>query len=295
MGGILKISTIVTLLFTALCLGAGYYARSLALISEAWHNFSDALALLLSWLAVWLQARPATAVKTFGYHRAGVLAAFVNAVSLVGISLYIFYEAWQRFREPNAVNTPVMIGVAAIGLLMNGAIAAALYQSSKGDVNIRSACVHMIGDTLGSAGVLIGAVMIRMTGIAAIDPVLSVLIALLILWTSWDIIVESLNILLEGLPRGLMLDHVTAQMRGVAGVIDVHDLHIWTLGPGMLAASCHIRIADIPPSASAEILKQVNHVLAEHFEIRHTTIQFEHEICCDPCVVVRSSSADFAD
>lgn len=279
-------STIVTLLFVGLCLAAGYYARSLALISEAWHNFSDALALVLSWLAVWLRSRPPNAVKTFGYHRAGVLAAFVNAVSLVGISLYIFYESYQRFLQPSPVNAPVMIFVALIGLAMNGAIAASLYQSSKGDVNIRSACVHMIGDTLGSAGVLVGAILIRWTGIAAIDPVLSVLIAVLILWTSWDIIVESLNILLEGLPRGIMLDQVASEVRGIAGVIDVHDLHIWTLGPGMLAASCHVKIADIPPSASAEILKQVNHVMAEHFDIRHTTIQFEHEICCDPCVVL---------
>ena len=286
MGTVLKISSIVTLLFVALALAAGYYARSLALISEGWHNFSDALSLILSWFAVWLQARPANRVKTFGYHRAGVLTAFVNAVTLVGISLYIFHEAYQRFRAPAAVNAPVMIGVAIVGLAMNGGISAALFRASKSDVNIRSAFVHMLGDALGSAGLLVGAVLIRLTGIAAIDPVLSILIGVLIIWTSWDIIQESLNILLEGLPRDMSLEQVIDEVRQVSGVIDVHDLHIWTLGPRMLALSCHIRIADIPPSASNEILRSVNHVLGEHFEIRHTTIQFEHETCTDPCVAV---------
>jgi cobalt-zinc-cadmium efflux system protein len=286
LGFILKVSTMVTLGFVGLALAAGYYARSLALISEAWHNFSDALALMLSWLAVWLQSRPANPVKTFGYHRAGVLTAFVNAVTLVGISLYIFYESYRRFQAPSVVNAPVMIGVAVVGLAMNGGISAALYRASKNDVNIRSAFVHMMGDALGSAGLLVGALLIRITGIAAIDPALSVLIGCLIVWTSWDVIQESLNILLEGLPRDMTLEHVIDEVRQVVGVIDVHDLHIWTLGPRMLAMSCHIRIADIPPSASNEILRRVNHVLAEHFEIRHTTIQFEHEVCCDPCVAV---------
>ncbi len=286
LGGILKASTIVTLLFVALALGAGYYAHSLALISEAWHNFSDALALLLSWLAVWLQSRPPNAVKTFGYHRAGVLAAFVNAVTLVGISIYIFYESYQRFLAPSPVSTPVMIGVAVAGLAMNGGISLALHKSSKGDVNIRSAYIHMIGDALGSAGILIGAILIRVTGMAAIDPLLSVGIAILILWTSWDIIQESLNILLEGSPRGIEPKHVIEALRGVPGVIDVHDMHIWTLGPQMLALSCHVKIADISVSASTEILRQLNHVMGEHFQIRHTTVQFEHEVCCDPCVVV---------
>jgi len=169
---------------------------------------------------------------------------------------------------------------------MNGCIAAALMRASRGDVNIRSSFVHMLGDAVGSAGVLLGALLIRATGLAAIDPLLSILIGGLIIWSSWDIIHESLNILLEGSPRDITLEHVLGEVRNVAGVIDVHDLHVWTLGPKMLALSCHIRIADIPPSASNEILRRVNHVLGEHFEIRHTTIQFEHEVCCDPCVVV---------
>jgi cobalt-zinc-cadmium efflux system protein len=291
LAGVLKTSTIVTLLYVLLALAAGYYGHSLALVSEAWHNFSDALALILSWLAVWLQARPPDAVKTFGYHRSAVLAAFINAVSLVALSLYIFHEAYLRFRNPAAVSPPLMAGVAAVGLIMNGGISAALFRASRGDINVRSAFVHMMGDALGSVGILIGAVVIHYTGINSIDPILSILIGGLVIWTAWDIVRESLNILLEGLPRDLTLDQVIAEVRGVGGVLDVHDLHIWTLGPRMLALSCHICIKDIPPSESVEILRQVNHVLGEHFAIRHTTIQFEHEVCLEPCGVSPQKSA----
>jgi cobalt-zinc-cadmium efflux system protein len=294
LGGILKISTIVTLLYVALALAAGYYGRSLALVSEGWHNFSDALSLLLSWLAVYLQSRPPDAVKTFGYHRSAVLAAFVNAVTLLGLSLYIFHEAYLRLLQPATVNAPVMFGVAFVGLAMNGGISAALYRASRDDINIRSSFIHMAGDALGSVGILLGAVAIHFTNIPAIDPVLSILIGGLIIWTAWDIVRESLNILLEGLPRDLTLEQVIGEVRGVAGVLDVHDLHIWTLGPRMLACSCHIRIADIPPSESGEILRRVNHVLGEHFEIRHTTIQFEHEVCIEPCGMTEKTKATAA-
>ena len=290
LSGILKISTIVTLAYVALTLAAGYFGHSLALIGEAGHNFSDALALILSWLAVWLQARPPDRVKTFGYHRSAVLAAFVNASALVGLSLYLFYEAYERLRNPSPVNAPLMMGVAIVGLAMNGGISAALFRASRGDINVRSAFVHMAGDAVGSLGILIGAAVIYFTGIAAIDPILSILIGGLIIWTAWDIVQESLNILLEGLPRDLTLDQVVAEVRGVGGVLDVHDLHIWTLGPRMLAMSCHIKIADIPPSESGEILKRVNQVLGEHFEIRHTTIQFEHEVCIEPCGMMERDS-----
>lgn len=285
LGWILKVSTILTLLFVAVAMVAGYYAHSLALISDAWHNFSDALALLLSWFAVYVQARPPDPVKTFGYHRAGVLAAFVNALTLVGISLYIFYESYRRLMAPLEVHSGVMMIVAAIGLALNAGISATLLKSARHDVNIRSAFVHLVGDALGSVGVLVGAALIRLTGIQAIDPVLSILIGGLILWTSWDIIKESLNILLEGLPRGMSLEQVIATMRETSGVVDVHDVHVWTLGARMHALSCHIRIADIPPSESEQILRSVTRRLDEQFHISHTTIQFEHEVCSERCSV----------
>lgn len=285
LGRILKISTVLTLAFVAIALVGGWYAHSLALISDAWHNFSDALALLLSWFAVYIQSRPPNSVKTFGYHRAGVLTAVVNAVTLVGIALYIFYESYQRLKQPQTVDSGVMLAVSLIGLALNIGIAAALFRSAKGDLNIRSAFIHLVGDALGSVAVLAGAVAIRFTGIQAIDPILSILIGLLILWTSWDIIQEALNVLLEGLPRGMTLPQVAAAVKEVPGVMDVHDLHVWTLGPRMLALSCHLCVADIPVSESREILRRVNLLLDQRFQIGHTTIQFEHAPCAEPCAV----------
>jgi cobalt-zinc-cadmium efflux system protein len=172
-----------------------------------------------------------------------------------------------------------MMAVAALGLVVNGGIMLALRASSRNDLNVRSAFVHMLGDALGSIAIVIGAVAIRFTGWRQIDPWLSILIALLIVWTAWDIIRESLNILLEGLPRGLSLSGVISTMRDVEGVLDVHDLHIWSLGSSTRALSCHVTIADIPASASDVVLRRLNHVLAERFHIFHSTVQFEHLSC----------------
>ena len=173
----------------------------------------------------------------------------------------------------------VMIAVACLGLAMNGGIMLALKRASHGDVNIRGAFIHMLGDALGSIAIIAGALTIRYTGWRQVDPILSILIALLIVWTAWDIIRESLNILLEGLPRGLRLCDVTDAMKATAGVLDVHDLHIWSLGSSAHALSCHVLIDDVPPSASDTILRKLNGVLEEKFRIAHTTVQFEHVSC----------------
>jgi cobalt-zinc-cadmium efflux system protein len=258
---------------------AGLRAHSLALLSDAGHNFTDALALLLAWFGVYLQSKPADEIKTFGYHRAGVLAAFVNALTLVALSLWILYESVARLRHPGAVQGTVMMAVAALGVALNGGIMLALRSAGKDDLNVRSAFVHMLGDALGSVAIVGGGAVIRYTGWVRVDPALSILIALLIVWTARDIVRESLNILLEGLPRGIELRDVTASMRTVAGVLDVHDLHIWSLGSSTHALSCHVLIDDVPPSASNAILRSVNGVLAERFHISHTTIQFEHVGC----------------
>ncbi len=223
-GRILWWSLVATAVFALVEFIAGIQAHSLALLSDAGHNFTDALALLLAWFGFYLQAKPANEVKTFGYHRAGVLTAFIN-------------------------------------------------------INIRSAFVHMLGDLLGLIGIIIGAIVIRYTGWQEIDPLLSILIGVLIIWTAWDIIKESLNILLEGLPRGLELQSVVAAMRGVEGVLDVHDLHIWSLGSATRALSCHVLIEDLPPSTSERTLRRINDVLCDRFHIRHTTVQFEHVNC----------------
>jgi cobalt-zinc-cadmium efflux system protein len=235
--------------------------------------------LALAWIGFYLQSKPADETKTFGYHRAGVLSAFVNALTLVVLSAWILYESVLRLRHPQAVSELVMIAVACLGLLMNGGIMLALRQASRGDVNIRGAFIHMLGDALGSIAIAAGALAIRYTGWTQVDPILSILIAFLIVWTAWDIIRESLNILLEGLPRGIRLADVIGAMQATAGVLDVHDLHIWSLGSSAHALSCHVLIEDVPPSASDVILRRLNGVLEEKFHIAHTTVQFEHVSC----------------
>src|SRR6516164_4226406 len=275
---VLTISLAVTLVYIVLLVVAGIRAHSLALLSEAGHNLSDFLALALSLVAVYFQSRPANSSKTYGYHRAGVLVALVNATSLVGVSFFIFYEAFKRLQHPEHVQASVMMWVAGAGVVMNGVIALLLYRSG-GDINIRSALLHEVGDTLSTAAVIAGGWAILLTGKSWIDSALSLGIGALILWSSFGILRETMNILLEGTPRGLKLDRVEAAIRKVEGVNDVHDLHVWSIGSESRALSCHIAIADIPPSASERILRDVKEVLHHDFRITHTTIQFEHVEC----------------
>jgi cobalt-zinc-cadmium efflux system protein len=276
---VLRWSLAATLVFVAVEVVAGIQARSLALLSDAGHNFTDGLALLLSWFCFYLQSKPADESKTYGYHRAGVLAAFVNALTLVGLAAWIFYESAARFRHPQPVREVTMLAVAVLGVALNGGIMWALRAASRDDLNIRSAFVHMLGDALGSVAIVGGALVIRYTGWEQVDPALSILIGVLIVWTASGIIREALNILLEGLPRGIRLPEVFASLRDVEGVLDVHDLHIWSLGSSTHAMSCHVRIEDVPPSSSDAILRRLNTLLEERFRISHTTIQFEHTSC----------------
>jgi cobalt-zinc-cadmium efflux system protein len=275
---ILRFSLVVTLAYIVLLVVAGIRSHSLALLSEAGHNLSDFFALLLSLIAVYLQSRPPSATKTYGYHRAGVLAALANAASLVAVSVLIFYEAFKRLQNPQQVHAEVMIGVAAAGVVMNGVIAFLLYRTGR-DVNLRSAFLHEIGDTLSTAAVIAGGWAILATGQNWIDSALSFGIGALILWSGFGIVRETLNILLEGTPRGIKLERVEAAIREIDGVNDVHDLHVWNLGSETRALSCHISIADIPPSASERILRDVRGCLHTEFHIDHTTIQFEHAVC----------------
>jgi cobalt-zinc-cadmium efflux system protein len=275
---LLRVAIFLTLAYIAVTIIAGIKAHSLALLSEAGHNVSDFLALLLSWVAVYLGARPPTVTKTYGYHRAGVLAAFVNAMSLVVVAIYIFVEAAHRMIRPVPVHARIMMVVAAAGVAMNGAITWVLHGRSH-DVNVRSAFIHMLGDTLSTASVIIGGWAILWTGQNWIDPALSFGIGALILWSSFGIVRETLNILLEGTPKGVSMKLLADTMKQVEGVHDVHDLHVWSIGSEMHALSCHIAIADIPPSASEIILREVKDRLALQFRIHHTTIQFEHETC----------------
>lgn len=273
----LRYSLVATFAYVLITLMAGIQAHSLALLSEAGHNVTDLLALLLSWVAVFIQTRPPSATKTFGYHRAGVLAAFVNALTLVAIAFYIFYEALLRIHSPVTVQPKIMIWVAIIGVIMNGVISWVLFKAAS-DVNIRSAFIHQLGDTLSTAAVIVGGWVILWTGQTWIDPALSIGIGCLILWSSFGIIRETLNILLEGAPQGLSAEHVSAALSKIDGVRDVHDVHVWSLGSDTHALSCHVRIDDITMSESQIILRRVTQLLAT-YHIDHTTIQLENVDC----------------
>ena len=256
----------------------GLKAHSLALISEAGHNLSDLLAIVLSYVAVYFQGRPATDEKTFGYQRAGVLAAFVNAATLVVLSAWIAITAVQRLSSPVEVQPKIMMEVAVAGVVMNGTVAALLWRFS-GDVNIRSVFLHMLGDTLSTAAVIVGGAAILFTGMSWVDPALSLLIAAMILWSSVGILRETLNILLEGTPRNLQLGAVRQAMQSVQGVLDVHDLHIWSLGAQSHALASHVTVAEMPASECTSILTEINCRLRDRFHINHTTIQFETTGC----------------
>jgi cobalt-zinc-cadmium efflux system protein len=282
----LRYSLVATFLYVLVTLIAGLKAHSLALLSESGHNVTDLLALLLSWVAVFLHSRPRSATKTYGYHRAGVMAAFINALTLIGIAFYIFYEAILRLGQPVAVQPKVMIWVAVAGVIMNGTISVFLFRAAH-DINIRSAFIHQLGDTLSTAAVIVGGWAILITGRNWIDPALSIGIGCLIVWSSLGIIRETLNILLEGTPRGMSVEQIVAGLTAISGVNDVHDVHVWSIGSDSHALSCHVKIDDIPLSESEAILRKICDLLAREFHIHHTTIQFENAMCTIPhsCVV----------
>ena len=266
---VLRVSLFVTAAYIVLLVVAGIRAHSLALLSEAGHNLSDFFALLLSLVALYLQSRPPSATKTYGYHRAGVLAALINAGSLVLVSFLIFYEAFKRLRSPEDVHGGLMMVVAAVGVVMNGVIAWMLYRSSR-DVNLRSVFLHEIGDTVSTAAVILGGWAILATGQWWIDSALSFGIGALILWSAFGILRETLNILLEGTPRGMEVERIRTAICAIEGVNDVHDLHVWSIGSESHALSAHIAIDDIPPSQSERILREVKARLHEQFRIDHT-------------------------
>jgi cobalt-zinc-cadmium efflux system protein len=275
---VLKISLAATFCYVVATFFFGMRAHSLALISEAGHNVSDMLAIVLSFVAVYFQTRPATDEKTFGYQRAGVLAAFVNALTLIVLAAWIAFAALHRLAAPEPVQPRLMMYVAAAGVVMNGVIAGLLWRFS-GDVNIRSVFLHMLGDTLSTAAVIAGGFGILFTGMTWIDPVLSMIIAGMILYSSAGIVRETLHILLEGTPKNLQLTEIRSSMQAVDGVLNVHDLHVWSLGSSSHALASHVTIAEMPLSDCGCILEGINEALRERFHIHHTTIQFETKGC----------------
>ena len=268
----------LTLAFVAVEAVAGWRAHSLALVSDAGHNLADAAALGLSWYAMVVARRRATTTMTFGYHRVGVLAALVNAASLVLIAVVIFWEAVGRFRHPEAVDPTVMIAVAAVAVALNTAISMSLHKGRE-DLNVRSAYLHMVGDAVSAGGVVIAGIVVRLTGAHRADPVVSVLIGLLILWSSWGILRECLTVLLEGVPADVNVDAIESALRAIPNVGDVHHVHAWTISSGFLACSCHVVPVVSGVEEQQKILEDVQRVLERRFDFHHTTIQVESTGC----------------
>jgi cobalt-zinc-cadmium efflux system protein len=268
--------TLAFVMVEALC---GWFAHSLALLSDAGHNLADAAALGLSWYGLWMAGKPSHQGMTFGYHRVGIFVAFANAVSLVGIALVIAWEAVQRIRQPETASGGMMIGVAAVAIVLNLSIGLWLHRGAKQDLNIRSAYLHMLGDAVSAFGVVVAGVLVALTGSTLADPVVSLLIAALILYSSYDVLRESATILLEGTPAGMDMPALIAVITGVSGVLDVHDLHVWMVGPGVVACSCHIVVAEQSIRQGQQVLRTVVHDLEHQFQITHTTVQVEVEGC----------------
>jgi len=280
-GPLLIVSLVVTSLFVLGEAVAGFAAHSLALISDAGHNANDALALGLAAYAIWVAKKPADAKNTYGYHRVAILTALFNAVSLVIIGVIILVEAFELLRNPSPVVGSLMIVVAGISVLMNTVIAKLLSAGAKTSLNMRAAYIHMAGDALSAAAVVVAGFVVRSTGWVYADPLASALIGLFILYSAWGIVRESVSILLESTPRSVDLDRMVAAMETVPTVNSVHDVHVWTVSDGMHYLSCHV---ELPEGSSIEqvsnVVGQLNELLAHDYGIAHATIQAEVEGTC---------------
>lgn len=252
----------------------GIFGRSVALLNDAVHNLSDVPALGISWLAMRWAERPADTEKTYGYHRAGILAAFTNAVLLIVLALWLSYEAFERFRSPVSVVESWMIWTSLAALGVNGGITLALVRGPA-DLNLRSILIHNFGDALSNIAIVGGAIAIRMTGALWVDPLLGVAIGLLVLWSSIGILRESAHVLLEGRPREMGVEEVARAILTVDGVQEVHDLHIWSLGGGHNALSLHVRVPDMHMDKCEQLLAAIQEKAATEFRIDHTTVQLE--------------------
>ncbi|MFC1952904.1 cation diffusion facilitator family transporter [Chloroflexota bacterium] len=292
----LKIILAIVLVIMVAELIGGIISNSLALIGDAGHMFVDGLALSLSIFAIAMAARPATPNKTFGYHRVEIMAALANGTLLVLVSVYIFYEAYQRFIDPPVVRAPLMLAIASIGLTANLIGILLLRRMSHSNLNIKAAFWHILGDTISSVGVITGGVIILITGWGIVDAIIAVLIGCIILWGAVRLVKESVDILLEAVPKHIEVDEVIKTLYKVDGVDEVHDVHVWTITSGIYAMSAHLIIKDQSVSGSSEIVGKVNHDMGQRFNITHTTLQLECERCdnCPPgttCNITRTEDA----
>jgi cobalt-zinc-cadmium efflux system protein len=266
----------ITILFFAIELIGAIVTNSLALLADAWHMLNDASALVFALVAAWIAERPIDVKKTFGYYRAEILAAFLNGIFLWAIVVFIFYEAIQRFQHPAEVEILNMLIIASLGLIANGLSAFTLSKSKEESLNIRGAFLHVLSDTLGSVGVISAGLIMYFTGWNQADPLFSMMVGLLIFYSSWELIHESINVLLEGVPHGIDINEVERRIMELKGVKRVHDLHVWCITPTrMCLMSCHVVVKK--GTNRKKLLSDLITMLKENFGIDHTTIQLEGE------------------
>ncbi len=271
----LLIALSITVGVMVLEIAAGLLSHSLALLADAGHMATDAAALAMTLAASWIAHQPATRTKTYGFYRTEILAAFLNGLTLWGIVIWIAYEATQRFIHPPAVQAPMMLITAVIGLAANLGCSWVLRPSRSESLNMKSAYLHVLADALGSVSVIGAAVVIWMTGWSLADPIASLLVCAVILWGSWNLIKESVNVLLEGTPSHINVVEVMRAMQTIPGIKRVHDVHIWTITSGMEAMSGHVVVEEL--AGSPGILGRLNAMLCDRFKIHHTTFQLETE------------------
>ena len=264
---------LITLVIFVVEVVGGLASNSLALIADAGHVFTDVVGVGLALGAIWFAARPASDERTFGFYRAEILGAVINAVLLFGVAAYILYEAWQRLMEPPEVGSGLMLAVALGGGAANGVSLWLLRRAQGESLNMRGAYLEVMGDLLGSVAVVVAAIVIALTGQTVADPIASALIGVLILPRTWGLLREALDILLEATPKGMRLAEVREHLLRAEGVEDIHDLHAWTITSGMKVASAHVVIAD--GANPAKVLEELNECLAADFDVEHSTIQLE--------------------
>ena len=275
----LSLSLFLTLAFVIIEAGAGIFANSLALLTDAAHNLTDVIALGLTWFAIRITSQPANAQKTYGYHRAGILVALLNSTTLVVISLGIFYEAYQRFMNPPEVQSGILISVGLIAVIVNLVTALLVHRGSEHDLNLRSTFVHLMGDVVSTVGAVVAGVIIYFTNANWLDPFVSVLIGFLILYNAWGILKDAIDILLEGTPRDVDVQAMVKDIAQVDGVLGVHDIHVWSLTQSLRTMSAHILTNDLHISAGADIQHQINEMLSHRYNIAHATLQLECVEC----------------
>jgi len=271
----LRLAFALTTLLMIVEFVGGYLTNSLALVADAGHMLTDAAALGLSLFAVWFSSRPATPERTYGYFRVEILSALINGVTLVVLALFISFEAYQRLAVPPVVLGGWMLGVSLLGLASNLVCAWILHGSRDGSLNVRGAFLHVVGDVLGSVGAIVASILILGWGWYAADPIISVAVSLLILFSAWRLVRESVGILLEGAPAHVNVLVMKEELGKVEGVDSIHDLHVWTLTSGVHAMSCHAVVCG--PAPRPGILEKLSEISRTRFNIPHTTIQLEEE------------------